>query len=359
MLNCLLVEPNYTSAYPNIALMKLSTWLKKEGKNVEYFKGKKPRSLDGVYDEIFITTLFTYYAEITVDTINYYKRSYPSAKIRVGGVMASMMPEYIEEQTGITPTIGYIKELESLRPDYDLINKGTKWDEYSYVFTSRGCVNECSFCAVPKVEPENWINPDWKNQIDFRRIKVAIQDNNLTAQPIEHFRDVMHFMKKWKLHVVIESGLDCRLFNMNHLKALMGVKFLPRGLRFAFDGMYQDGHIQRTLDMCNGLGGIGKARLMVYVLYNYDDTPLEAEYRMREIIKHNGRPYPQRYTPLDKLTKTPIYVGKYWTEELTKEFRQFYHLPKWFTMRTFPEWLEITEKPELLEDYYRHQWSKP
>ena len=335
--------------------MKWSSKLKNEGKEVYYFKGKEPRRLDVVYDEIYITSLFTYYAEITIDTVNYYKRSYPDADIQVGGVLASMMPEYVEEQTGIKPFVGYVKELETLRPDYDLIKTGTKWDEYSYVFTSRGCVNHCSFCAVPRVEPENWINPSWKKQVDFRRIKIAIQDNNLTAQPIEHFRDVMNFCKKYKLHVCIESGLDCRLFNENHLEAIKDVSFLPRGLRFAFDGMYQEGYIQKTLDMCNHDAGIGKARLMVYVLYNYEDTPQEAEYRMRQVIEHNGRPYPQRYTPLNKLEKTPIYVGKHWTEELAKEFRQFYHIPKWFTMRTFPEWLEITEKPKLLEDYYRYE----
>jgi len=352
-MKCLLVEPGYRADYPNIALMKLSTKLKNEGKVVEYFKGKKPRTLDSAYNEIYITTLFTYESEETIDTINYYKQSFPSAKIQVGGIMASLMPEYIERETGVNPFTGYSKELDSLKPDYDLIKTGTKWDDFSFVFTSRGCVNNCPYCAVPRIEQENWVNPNWKKQVDFRRLHISIQDNNLTAQPMEHFKDVMHFCKKFGLITTIESGLDCRVFNKKHLDAINGVRFDRCGLRFAFDHMGQEGYIQRTLQMC-AEAGIGKARVLVYVLYNFNDTPQEAEYRMREVLKYKFRPYPQEYTPLDKLTRNPHHIGKYWTAELTSAFRNFYHIPKWFHTRTFPEWLEINKKHELLEQFNMH-----
>lgn len=357
-MKCLLVEPGYRAEYPNIALMKFSTKLKSEGKSVEYFKGKKPRTLDGDYDEIYITTLFTYEAEETIDTINHYRRNFPSADIQVGGIMASLMPEYIERETGIKPFQGYSKELDSLKPDYDLIKTGTKWDDFSFVFTSRGCVNNCPYCAVPKIETENWINPNWKNQVDFRRLHISIQDNNLTAQPIEHFKDVMHFCRKFGLITTIESGLDCRLFNEEHLDALRGVRFDRCGLRFAFDHMAQEGYIQKTLEACAD-AGIGKARVLVYVLYNFNDTPQEAEYRMREVIKFKFRPYPQQYTPLDKITRNPQFIGKYWTPELASSFRNFYHIPKWFHTRTFPEWLKINKKDELLEQFYEYSFVRP
>ena len=349
-MSCLLVEPGYHASYPNIALMKLSTKLKQEGKRVEFFRGMKPRTLDTNYDEIYITTLFTYESEETIKTIIHYKRNFPSANIKVGGVMASLMPEYIEEQTGIKPFTGYSKELDSVKPDYDLIKMGNKWDDYSIVFTTRGCVNHCPYCAVPHVEPEMWVNPDWKKQVDFRRLHITIQDNNLTAQPIEHFRDVMHFCKKYGLITRIESGLDCRLFTKEHLEALRTVRLDNRGLAFAFDHMGQEGYIQRTLKMCHE-AGIGKSRIMVYTLYNFNDTPQEAEYRAREIIKHGYRPYPQQYTPLNKLTRRPPYIGEHWTESLAGKFRTFYNLPKWFFTRTFPEWLEIQGYVEDLQQY--------
>ena len=78
-IKALLVEPNYKTKYPNLALMKISTKLKKQGVEVYYYKGMKPYSfeevINGGYDEIYITSLFTYDSEETINTINYYKRN--------------------------------------------------------------------------------------------------------------------------------------------------------------------------------------------------------------------------------------------------------------------------------------------
>jgi len=92
--------------------MKLSTKLKQEGKNVEYYKGLRHPVLTHTYDEIYITTLFTYEAKKTIATIKHYQQTFPEAKIVIGGIFASLMPDYIEEQTGIKPFIGYSKELD-------------------------------------------------------------------------------------------------------------------------------------------------------------------------------------------------------------------------------------------------------
>ncbi|GAH01991.1 unnamed protein product, partial [marine sediment metagenome] len=170
-MKALLVEPKYRTKYPNLALMKISTMLKSEGHEVEYFKGIKTLTLEdaitGGYDQIYITTLFTYDSEITIETINYYKYTYPGAEIFVGGIFASLNPDLVEKRTGIKPFTGYSKTLDLLPPDYTLIKTGSKWDDFSYVFTSRGCVNNCPYCAVPSLEPETWINPNWKDAVDL------------------------------------------------------------------------------------------------------------------------------------------------------------------------------------------------
>lgn len=357
-MKCLLVEPGYRAKFPNIGLMKISTMLKEEGHEVEYIHGIKKRTLDSNnhYDEIYITSLFTYESEITIKTINYYKRSYPNSKIYVGGTLATLMPNLIKRETGIDPFVGWSKHLDQIPPDYDLIKTGNMFDNYSLLFTTRGCTNKCPFCVVPTLEPEFWINPKWKTQIDFRRTQIGLLDNNLTAAPIEHFRAVMKFCKKYQLGVTFCSGIDCRLFNEEHVKALVGVKLNARGLRLAFDNMSQQGHIQRALELCAKYK-ISKAGTLVWVLFNYEDTPQEAEYRMREALKYKVGIYPMQYTPIRKLTRKPIHIGKYWTTELAADFRQFYHIPKWYRTRTYPEWLKITEKDELLEQFYRYPFK--
>jgi hypothetical protein len=348
-MKCLLVEPDYETKYPNLALMKISTKLKNEGSKVDYFKGKSPNTLDNYagYDKIYITTLFTYYSKITIDTINYYRKMYGKERIEVGGIFASLMPDYIYEQTGITPFIGYDKELDFLKPDYDLIKTNTKWDDYSFVFTSRGCINHCPFCAVSRIEPEIWINSNWRNCIDLNRRHIMIHDNNLTSMPIAHFKDVCDFIREKELRVVFDNGFDALLFSDEHLDLLQDIKIERGGLRFAFDSMKSDGYIQNTIRKCID-NGIPKDKITVYLLFNFNEKPLEAEYRMREIVNLKVRPYPQKYTPLNVLDKSPPFVGKYWTPELATEFRYFYLMCSYHTKYTFPEWLEKEGKKELL-----------
>ena len=93
-MKCLLVEPDYRASYPNVALMKLSTKLKNEGKTAEYFKGIKQRTLDSPYDEIYITSLFTYEAQITLETIKHYQQAFSEARIIVGGIFPGLVQRF-------------------------------------------------------------------------------------------------------------------------------------------------------------------------------------------------------------------------------------------------------------------------
>jgi len=273
--------------------------------------------------------------------------------------MASLMPKYIEKETGISSFIGYSKELDMIKPDYDLIKTGTKWDEYSFVFTTRGCINKCPYCAVPTLEPGYWINPRWKETIDFRRLKIILFDNNLTAAPIEHFENVMYFLKKHKLEATFDSGFDCRIFNEHHMKALKEIRVNPRGLRFAFDHMGQEGYIQNTLKTCLK-NGFKPRDFQIYVLFNFKDTPQEAEYRMREIMNLGITPYPQRYVPLDQLDRSKKHVGKYWTEKLAHAFRVYYQPQRISTTSKllFPNWLRKNQEKELLKQFNEHPFKK-
>jgi len=72
----LLVEPAYNNPYPPLGLMKISTWHKRKGDNVQLIKDtshnqliddfqkkeKCYKKLKDYYDVIYITSLFTYQA---------------------------------------------------------------------------------------------------------------------------------------------------------------------------------------------------------------------------------------------------------------------------------------------------------
>ena len=143
----LLVEPDYKSLYPPLGLMKISTWHKKRGDKVDFIRGKILTKKK--YDKIYITTLFTYFAKEVIETINFYRNFYPSADIKVGGIFATLMPEYIKNSTGIAPHIGLLKAVEDCAPDYTFFPSL----KYSLTFTTRGCPRDCKYCAVQVHEP--------------------------------------------------------------------------------------------------------------------------------------------------------------------------------------------------------------
>lgn len=179
----LLVEPNYKNKYPPMGLMKISTYHKMLGDEVRFVKGFD-RSVDGeVWDRIYITTLFTFDFDVDVKTINHYKHLVNNINdLYVGGIMASLMPEKIAESTGIdrshiltglftdTSVVGDHNDIniDELPLDYDILEQiGYKYpagDNY-FAYTTRGCPNHCSFCAVPILEPHFHVTNNIIDQI--------------------------------------------------------------------------------------------------------------------------------------------------------------------------------------------------
>lgn len=167
----LLVEPNYKNKYPPMGLMKISTYHKMLGDDVQFVKGFD-RSVDKeVWDRIYITTLFTFDFDVDVKTINHYKLLVNNIDdLYVGGIMASLMPEKVIEATGIgrsniltglftdTSVVGDNNNInvDELPLDYDILEqidyKYPAGDNY-FAYTTRGCPNNCPFCAVPILEP--------------------------------------------------------------------------------------------------------------------------------------------------------------------------------------------------------------
>jgi len=327
--NILLVEPGYKNPYPPLGLMKISTWHKRKGDDVQLVKDtphspsqdhfekneKCYKKFKEHYDIIYITSLFTYQASYVIDSINYYKSRFPDAKIKVGGIMATLMPEYIKEKTGVKPHIGLLRGAENCPPDYSLY----PGFPFSISFTTRGCPRKCLFCAVNLHEPKFIVKRSWPGDIDIYKRGIIFWDNNWLASP-NFEKDVEKLIKFQSVgisQIDFNQGLDCRLFNEGKARLLTSKNIKP--LRFAFDNGAEDGHIQVAIELAQKYGF---KDIRVYVLYNFSDGNDTPEYfysRIDEMNKLGALTYPMRYRPIDSINGQ--YISPKWDRQLLRALK--------------------------------------
>ncbi len=192
----------------HMALIEL--WLKHFS---DYYRKKKYVE-EFYFDRIYVTTLFTFYWKITIKTINDAKKLVKNIEdIKVGGVMATVLADDIEKETGIKPHKGLLDKpgifdnndmiIDELPLDYSILDEiDYKYPENNayYGYMTRGCIRKCSFCAVWKIEPK--FNPyiSLKDKINITKNKYGDQrnllllDNNVLAS--KQFPEIIKEIKE-------------------------------------------------------------------------------------------------------------------------------------------------------------------
>ena len=336
----ILIEPPYKRKYPPLGLMKISSYCKSLNKPVRFTQ--QALQID-VKDLFCITTMFTVDLDVIRQMITDIRFFNPKTPILIGGVAASVIPEKITEGfDGIIVYQGFSQLLDSFPPDYS-INWGVeeKYNQFSYLFTTRGCPNKCAYCFVPKIEKDLTLYKNWQKHVDLSRPFANILDNNITSFGVDHIKEIGKFFTKYKIKVRIESGVDCKKIDNEMAEALASIPFVnPRGLRTAFDRIDEDGLFQKAMKRLIR-EGISKHSIQACVLFNFTDSPQEANYRARECVRLGITPYPQRFQPLTSTTRGgKRYVSKKWTEKLCKAFQYFWLVRGLNNKHTFEEWMQ-------------------
>ncbi|WP_160684295.1 hypothetical protein [Clostridium sp. C2-6-12] len=500
----LLIEPNYKNKYPPMGLMKISTYYKKLGDNVTFFKGNlkelvlndtyeslleqlyannntifwekyKPQicnfirrgnkeSFDEIplvrenpiivellkyyrkyfynkeyflpenrkWDRVGVTTLFTFYWDITIETINFVKQLCKSENdVMIGGVMASILPDKVEEATGIRPYVGTLSTagvlddndliIDTLPLDYSILEE----IEYEYPasnayygYMTRGCVNKCKFCAVPKLEPEykshipiskqikitnerfgekkdlllldnnvlascefhqiideikkagftresNFIPPNMF-EIAIKNLKDGYNDKGYIRNVVKQYRMLLdkyginkmqpiydlldekgllefHTAKKEtileiydevkdlfgefynrksrKRFVDFNQGIDARLINDENMEKLFEIPIRP--VRIAFDSWKLHKVYEKAVRTAVKHG---HKELSNYILYNFEDSPVELYKRLRlnvdlcEELGANIYSFPMKYHPIEDpdYFSNRDYIGKHWNRKFIR-----------------------------------------
>jgi hypothetical protein len=310
-MKALLVKPPYYSAFPPLGLLKLSALLNLKGYEPtgpqRYHEGpNRPGSF--IPDEIYVTSLFTYAWKTVHDSVHYYKRLYPKARIFLGGLYASLLPDHART-SGAKVHEGLIEEAECLMPDYSLV---PNWDG-SIIFSSRGCIRKCPFCAVPSLEKEFIPKKSIKRFIHPSHKRVILWDNNFLASPYWH--DILLEIKERNLWVDFNQGLDSRL--LNEEKAEMIALMRTRLIRTAYDSRSSRKKVQRGVELLVNKG-VSARKILMYMLFNFEkDTPEDLLARILDAMEWGVVSYPMRFQPikLPYALKKDSYVAPNWSEE--------------------------------------------
>jgi len=166
------------------------------------------------WDRVCVTTLFTFYWDITIETIEFAKTQVKDLNnLLVGGIMSTILADDIEAVTGIKPYKGTLclpeildkgndEIIDELPLDYSILDEiDYKYPETNafYGYTTRGCIRNCPFCAVPTLEPNYEDYIPLKPRIDGIREKfgdqkdLLLMDNNVLAS--ENFSKIIDDIK--------------------------------------------------------------------------------------------------------------------------------------------------------------------
>lgn len=166
------------------------------------------------WDRICITTLFTFYWEKTVETIEIAKTLIKNEnELFIGGILATVLHEELKQETNIKSIQGLLNRsgilddndivIDTLPLDYSIlfeIDYKYPADNAFYAYSTRGCKNRCSFCAVPILEPdfEDYIPIidaiNHVKQLYGDKPNLLLMDNNVLLS--NNFRQIIADIKK-------------------------------------------------------------------------------------------------------------------------------------------------------------------
>ncbi len=329
----LLVEPNFPIPpksknhrdFLPIGLLKLASYHRHNGDKIKLVRGNQ--IIDGFYpDQVKITSLFTYWANYVWDSVRFYKENYPKAKVIVGGIYASLMPEHCKKSGCDKVHIGVDNQAEKFQPAYDLVDV-----DYQIIHTSRGCVRRCKFCGTWKIEPKFEYKKSIEKEICSNRI--VFYDNNLLANP--HIQEILGELKDTKYNdrvVYSESqcGIDGRLLTPELAKLLKKARF--QNPRIAWDHDYKQRNIiKRQIDMLVSAGYPAKD-IYVFMIYNFQQNYYEMLKKLKKCMQWGVQIADCRYRPLNqtfdnynprkKQTNEDYFIYPKWSDRQIKLFRK-------------------------------------
>ena len=309
--------------FPNIPLMKISAWHKKNGDSVEWYDPMFSGHMDKVYmSKVFSSSPdYEYYIE--------------ADEIIKGGSGYCISLVNGKEVFDKTKDIKLPYDVEHTFPDYSLYGI----TDTAYGFLTRGCPRGCHFCHVKDKEGRKShkvadLSEFWNGQKN-----IVLCDPNLIA--CKEWKDLLQQLIDSKATVDINQGVDIRV--MTTEKAEMIKQLDIKNIHFAWD-RYEDKEkiIPKFIEF-KEITQWDFRKMTVYVLTNFNTTteqdldriytlrklgfnPYVMIYNKDEFLEHDKNGKPIKMKPLDVLSK------KFTTQEI-QHFEICWKIQGWVNNR--------------------------
>lgn len=251
--------------FPNLALMKLSAWHKAQGNDVGWYVGIER------YDKVYMSKVFAFSPDEG--------RVIQADEVMRGGSGYKMYDQWMPD------------EIEHICPDYSLYPMYKE----AYGFLTRGCVNKCPFCIVPRKEGAIRPHADISEFLGDRKSAV-LMDNNVLASEwgLQQIEKIISL----GIRVDFNQGIDCRIIAQNKsiAKLLSRVKWI-RNIRMAYDSSAITEEVETAINYLKE-AGIPSWRMWFYILVKENEIK-DAEERALHLDYLGCTPFAMPYRDLD------------------------------------------------------------
>ena len=255
--------------FPNLALMKLSTYHKQLGDTVEWANSLEP------FDKIYMAKVFTFTKD---DNFAY------------------QCDDVVRGGSGYDLTSKLPDDVEGCYPDYSLYNiKNT-----AYGYLTRGCPRGCSFCVVAKKEGQTSYKVANLENFWSGQKEIKLLDPNLLA--CAEWKDLMQQLIDSRAYVDFTQGVDIRLMTDEKAEYIRQCKV--KMIHFAWDNPNDLLTLEKLKEYVNAFG-LTQRKLSVYVLTNFSSTTEQDLWRVNTLRELGYTPYVMIYDKLNapKITR--------------------------------------------------------
>ena len=210
--------------FPNLALMKISSYLKNKGHNVRlvgFDEIDRTKLFFSEFDKIYISKAFT-----DTPTPNFV---YEMVNVQLGGT--GFFYDKSEKLDDV---------IEHSMPDYSLydcvidsIKNRKYYTDFSIGFTTRGCFRKCPFCVNKNSTKVNLHSPI-QEFLDVNKPKISMLDDNILGLSNSNLFGILEQFKSIGKPIQYKQGMDIRLISDERARKIIDLKY-EGDYYFAFD----------------------------------------------------------------------------------------------------------------------------